>query len=256
MSLEKLIRNSKLFSRSEQRALLERLNGSRNDPHGTFAGRVKPKLLELLEWSKPEHKRRLKRALAPKKKNNTRWTRMGHNIDLGMFGMNAIRCKSCGKDLDLSEVDIDCDLKTYHPMQFELSLDCFGCGKKNEFQFRIVESRGDWFCRTFIFTRLKNTLRRWGSRGRLARNGRPMMFGLLVWITMRGGARTVTRSLSGLSIFSVMSSSALNARGGSRRTRSQKALTLWLANLKKQNDERKQIFPEFFGLRRHNTYSS
>ena len=65
---------------------------------------------------------------------------MGHNVDLGMFGMCAIRCKHCGKDLDLSEVDIDCDLKTHHPMSFELNLDC-DCGKESNFTFRILEER-------------------------------------------------------------------------------------------------------------------
>ena len=64
---------------------------------------------------------------------------MGHNIDLTRFGMCAIRCKKCGKDLDLSEVDIDCDLSTHNSMCFELSLQCYDCEKNNEIKFRIIE---------------------------------------------------------------------------------------------------------------------
>ena len=64
---------------------------------------------------------------------------MGHNVDLGNFGMCAIRCKKCGKDLDLSEVDIDCDLKTHNPMTFELSLYCMKCEEESEIKFEIKE---------------------------------------------------------------------------------------------------------------------
>jgi hypothetical protein len=64
---------------------------------------------------------------------------MGHNIDLNEFGMCAIRCKQCGKDLDLSEVDIDCDLSSHNPMSFELSLQCYECEHDNELKFRIIQ---------------------------------------------------------------------------------------------------------------------
>ena len=64
---------------------------------------------------------------------------MGHNIDLTEFGMCAIRCKKCGKDLDLTEVDVDCDLKSRNPMSFELSLQCFECEEDNDIDFRIIE---------------------------------------------------------------------------------------------------------------------
>ena len=64
---------------------------------------------------------------------------MGHNVDLGCFGMCAIRCKKCGKDLDLSEVDIDCDLTTHNPMTFELGLQCYECEENNEIKFSIKE---------------------------------------------------------------------------------------------------------------------
>lgn len=66
---------------------------------------------------------------------------MGHNVDLGMFGMCSIRCKNCGKDLELDDVDIDCDLKTHHPMTFELSLTCNKCESENSFIFSIKEER-------------------------------------------------------------------------------------------------------------------
>ena len=66
---------------------------------------------------------------------------MGHNVDLGMFGMCSIRCKSCGSDLELEEVDIDCDIKTHHPMTFELNLTCTKCENENYFKFKIIEVR-------------------------------------------------------------------------------------------------------------------
>jgi len=67
--------------------------------------------------------------------------KMGHNVDLGFFGMSAIRCKKCGKDLDLSEVDIDCDLSTHNPMTFELDLPCYECEEQNNIKFKIVEEK-------------------------------------------------------------------------------------------------------------------
>jgi len=66
---------------------------------------------------------------------------MGHNIDLTEFGMCAIRCKTCGKDLDLTEVDIDCDLKTHNPMCFELNLYCYECEADNNIKFSIKEEK-------------------------------------------------------------------------------------------------------------------
>jgi hypothetical protein len=66
---------------------------------------------------------------------------MGHNVDLSNFGMCAIRCQQCGAELDLSEVDIDCDLKTHNPMVFELNLQCTECEEENHFKFKIVEVR-------------------------------------------------------------------------------------------------------------------
>jgi hypothetical protein len=66
---------------------------------------------------------------------------MGRNIDLSEFGLCAIRCSKCGKDYDLSEVDIDCDLKTRHPMNFTLSLQCGECDNEEQKSFRIIEEK-------------------------------------------------------------------------------------------------------------------
>ena len=66
---------------------------------------------------------------------------MGRNIDMSEFGMCSIRCKACGKDLDISEVDIDSDLKTHNPMCFELNLPCFECEEQNEIKFSIKEEK-------------------------------------------------------------------------------------------------------------------
>ena len=59
------MKESKIFTSGELRALDERLKGSKKDLHGTFAGRVKPKIIELLEWFKIRKK--LKKLLKPKK---------------------------------------------------------------------------------------------------------------------------------------------------------------------------------------------
>lgn len=43
---------SKIFTPSELKALEERIKGNKYDPYGIYAARVKPKILELLEWCK------------------------------------------------------------------------------------------------------------------------------------------------------------------------------------------------------------
>ena len=43
---------SRIFTKYELKSLNERFKGSRKDPYGTFASRVKPKIKELLEWFK------------------------------------------------------------------------------------------------------------------------------------------------------------------------------------------------------------
>jgi len=36
-------------------------------------------------------------------------------------------------------MDIDCDLTTHNPMEFELSLQCYECDEENEIKFRVIE---------------------------------------------------------------------------------------------------------------------
>ena len=64
---------------------------------------------------------------------------MGHNVDLGAFGLCNLKCQRCKEELDLSEVDIDCDVHTHHPMQFEMELQCSNCQETNKFVFDIIE---------------------------------------------------------------------------------------------------------------------
>jgi len=58
---------SKIFTEDEIQHLNDRLKGSRKDKYGTFANRVKPKIIELLEKWFPI-KRQLKKAIEKKRK--------------------------------------------------------------------------------------------------------------------------------------------------------------------------------------------
>ena len=64
---------------------------------------------------------------------------MGCKVDFRVLGMCSIRCDNCGADLDLSEIDIDCDINTHNPMCFELSLQCVECESENDIKFKIME---------------------------------------------------------------------------------------------------------------------
>jgi len=64
---------------------------------------------------------------------------MGHNIDMREFGLCAIMCSRCHKYHDISETDIDCDLKSRQPMTFTLSLQCVECGYEEEKTFTLIE---------------------------------------------------------------------------------------------------------------------
>lgn len=46
------IKKSLIFTDAELKSLDERMAGSKKDPHGTFSGRVRPRIIELLEWFK------------------------------------------------------------------------------------------------------------------------------------------------------------------------------------------------------------
>lgn len=59
---------SKLFTNAELKRLHERFNGSLKDKDGMYASRVKPKLIELLEWFKVRVKI-VKLLETPKKKH-------------------------------------------------------------------------------------------------------------------------------------------------------------------------------------------
>ena len=63
---------------------------------------------------------------------------MGHNVDLGEFGLCGLKCKRCGVELDISEVDIDCDTKSHRTNQFELSVQCSECQNDNDFRINLV----------------------------------------------------------------------------------------------------------------------
>lgn len=43
---------SKIFTEAELKALDKRIAGNKKDPTGIYANRVKPKLVEILEWCK------------------------------------------------------------------------------------------------------------------------------------------------------------------------------------------------------------
>lgn len=41
---------SKIFTKCEEESLYKRLNGVKSDSTGIFSARVKPKILEILDW--------------------------------------------------------------------------------------------------------------------------------------------------------------------------------------------------------------
>ena len=47
---------SKLFTGAELKSFNERFEGSKKDPTGIFASRVRPKMIELLDWFKLKDK--------------------------------------------------------------------------------------------------------------------------------------------------------------------------------------------------------
>lgn len=63
---------------------------------------------------------------------------MGKNIDLNEFGMN-VNCPVCKNGIDVSEVDMDCDISPMGSMCFELKVQCPRCEKNSEILFDICE---------------------------------------------------------------------------------------------------------------------
>jgi len=62
---------------------------------------------------------------------------MGHNVDFGTLGLCNLKCQRCNEELDISEIDIDCDLTSHNPFCFDLDIQCYECEKDNLFKFEI-----------------------------------------------------------------------------------------------------------------------
>ena len=60
------MQRSKIFTQAEQKALDNRIKGSKKDNTGIFSARVKPKIMEMLEYWFPK-KKELEKAIKPKK---------------------------------------------------------------------------------------------------------------------------------------------------------------------------------------------
>ena len=60
------MRKSRIFPLTELNALNARLKGDKKDPTGIFAGRVKPKIIELLSWF--GRRKELEKAIKVKRK--------------------------------------------------------------------------------------------------------------------------------------------------------------------------------------------
>ena len=67
---------------------------------------------------------------------------MRNNIDMRAFGLFNLKCKRCGKELDISELDFDCDIISHRPNQFEITLHCGHCDyEDNDFIFNITSEK-------------------------------------------------------------------------------------------------------------------
>jgi len=70
---------------------------------------------------------------------------MGHNVDMREFGIVELKCSKCHSELneEISELDIDCDLKTHNPNCFELTIVCFNCEHENfvKYELSVVEKK-------------------------------------------------------------------------------------------------------------------
>jgi hypothetical protein len=64
---------------------------------------------------------------------------MGHNVDMREFGIAGLKCSKCNSEIDdeISELDIDCDLKTHNPNCFELTISCFNCEYENHVKYKL-----------------------------------------------------------------------------------------------------------------------
>lgn len=65
---------------------------------------------------------------------------MGHNVDLTYIGLQSVKCNRCGKNIDISEVDIDCDITPLAGEDgFMLNTQCNHCGHNHEATYMILE---------------------------------------------------------------------------------------------------------------------
>lgn len=60
------MQKSNIFTDAELEALQDRRKGSKKDPTGIYNARVKPKLVEILDWF--EHRREIKKLVEKKVK--------------------------------------------------------------------------------------------------------------------------------------------------------------------------------------------
>jgi len=61
---------SKIFTETEHKSLKKRLKGSKKDNTGIFSARIKPKIIEMLEYWFPQKKQLQKLVTsAPRRKN-------------------------------------------------------------------------------------------------------------------------------------------------------------------------------------------
>ena len=65
---------------------------------------------------------------------------MGRNINFLDFGLCDIKCPICKHDLseELSEIDLDCDVKSRSPNTFILNIQCFNCEHESDLKFKIT----------------------------------------------------------------------------------------------------------------------
>lgn len=66
---------------------------------------------------------------------------MGHNVDLTEFGITHLKCRYCFHELDLTELDIDCDLRSKVPKKFTITPQCHHCHENPEYTFKLVLER-------------------------------------------------------------------------------------------------------------------
>jgi len=67
--------NSKIFTSAEYQSLQDRIRGIKSDKTGIFSSRVKPKIIEILEYWFPQKKKLQKLVASASKKKNKKEVR-------------------------------------------------------------------------------------------------------------------------------------------------------------------------------------